>query len=446
MQNFLVFLFLFLIVSCAPITESDWPDLPPLVGTWDDVVTFGGSEEDTAHNVISTNDGGFAVIGNTQSTNGDFSVKERVGSDFFVMKFNSASTLEWIKTYGGSGDDRGYDIVELNTGGYALIGYSKSNDGDASLNQGQHDNWLLRIDAQGTLLWERSFGFLGHDHAYNILATQDGGLFFNGFLDVTASNGAGQDGKQMHFNQRHGVGEFWCHKVDENGNLVWRRYFGGTSNDRSYDAIETKEGDFVLVGASESHDVDIGDPRGSYDAWVVKLNASGDLIWEHSFGGSEYDGAQAIIENRNGDYVILGQTYSNDGDIEKAKGSSDIFLAFFSKDGVLKSSKVIGSEGFEKANALLERPDGTLVLAGHQATNNLNGDASFLANNIYLVHTLANGSVINTYNLDGNGLDLPFAINERKGGKIQVVGSTESDVGDFPVSKGGKDIFIAIWH
>jgi hypothetical protein len=250
----------------------------------------------------------------------------------------------------------------------------------------------------------------------------------------------------MHFNQRHGVGEFWCHKVDKNGNLVWRRYFGGTSNDRSYDAIETKEGDFVLVGASESQDVDISDPRGSYDAWIVKLDASGDLIWEHSFGGSNYDGAQAIIENRNGDYVILGQTYSSDGDIEKAMGSSDIFLAFFSKEGILKSSKTIGSEGFEKANTLLERPDGTLVLVGHQASNKLNVEDSFLANNVHLVHTLANGSVINTYSLDGNGLDLAFAINEREDGKIQVVGSTESDAGDFPISRGGKDIFLAIWH
>ena len=156
-------------------------------------------------------------------------------------------------------------------------------------------------------------------------------IFFNGFLDVTASKGAGQDGKQFHYNQRHGVGEFWCHKIDQNGNLVWRRYFGGTSNDRSYDAIETTEGDFVLVGASESQDVDISDPRGSYDAWIVKLNAGGDLIWERSFGGSEYDGAQSILENRNGDYVVMGQTYSEDEDIKNAKGSSDIFLAFYSK-------------------------------------------------------------------------------------------------------------------
>jgi hypothetical protein len=298
----------------------------------------------------------------------------------------------------------------------------------------------------GTLLWEKSFGFLGHDHAYNIIATEDGGLFFNGFLDVTASKGAGQDGKQFHYNQRHGVGEFWCHKIDQNGNLVWRRYFGGTSNDRSYDAIETTEGDFVLVGASESQDVDISDPRGSYDAWIVKLNAGGDLIWERSFGGSEYDGAQSILENRNGDYVVMGQTYSEDEDIKNAKGSSDIFLAFYSKEGVLKSTTNIGNEVFETARALFERADGTLVLLGHQAPLGMSSQESFLTNNLFLVHTLSNGSVINTYTLKGNGLDIPYGIREDKTGKIYVVGSTESSAGNFPNSRGGKDIFVTKWY
>jgi len=201
MKYTILFLY-FLIVSCSPTTESDWPNIPPVVGKWDAVVTFGGSEEDIAHSIISTTDGGFAIIGNTQSIDGDFSEKKRAGSDIFVMKFDLNASLEWTHTYGGSEDDRGFDIVELSTGGFALIGYSKSEDGDASLNQGQHDNWVLRIDAMGTLLWEKSFGFLGHDHAYNIIATEDGGLFFNGFLDVTASKGAGQDGKQFHYNQK----------------------------------------------------------------------------------------------------------------------------------------------------------------------------------------------------------------------------------------------------
>ena len=298
-----------IIISCAPNSESDWPNLPDIKGEWESVVTYGGSLEDVAHGVITTSDGGFAVVGNTKSTDGIFSAKTRIGSDLFVMKFSADVEIQWIHTYGGSDDDRGYDIVELGNG-YAIIGYSKSFDGDASLNKGQHDNWLLRIDTGGNLLWEKSFGFLGHDHAYNIISTQDGGLFFNGFLDITASDGDGMDGKKSNKGQKHGAGEFWCHKLDGNGILQWRRYFGGTSNDRSYDSIETLEGDFVLVGSSESQDVDVSDPQGSYDAWIVKINSHGDFLWELSIGGSAYDIANAVIENRKGDYVVLGQSFS----------------------------------------------------------------------------------------------------------------------------------------
>ena len=199
--------------------------MPSVSNTWESIQTFGGSKEDVANAVIITSDGGFAIVGNTQSNDGDFSNKVRTGSDIFLMKFNDEAKLQWIKTYGGSGDDRGHGLVELADEGFALIGYSKSSDGDASINKGQHDNWVLRTDSKGNLLWEKSFGFLGHDHAYNIIATSDGGLFFNGFLDVTASNGQGQNKKEVHFSARHGVGEFWVHKIDLEGNIEWRRYF-----------------------------------------------------------------------------------------------------------------------------------------------------------------------------------------------------------------------------
>ena len=191
-----------------------------------EVLVFGGSNEDIAHGVIQTIDGGFAVIGNTKSNDGDFQFKTSEDSDIFVLKYDAANQLVWAKTYGGTGDDRGYDLVELKQGGYALIGYSSSSDGDASRNEGMHDHWVIRTDEMGTIVWEKSFGFAGHDHAYNIIQTPDGGLFFNGFLDVTASGGAGQDGKAFSFN-RHGVGEFWAQKIDADGNLLWRNYYGG---------------------------------------------------------------------------------------------------------------------------------------------------------------------------------------------------------------------------
>jgi len=437
---------LFFFIACSPVSETNWSFLPAVENRWDTVKTYGGSAEDIAHAIISTNDGGFAIVGNTQSTDGDFSEKIRVGSDLFLMKFTEMGTLEWTRTYGGSEDDRGHDLVQLPDGGFAVVGYSKSSDGDASVNKGQHDNWVFRTDASGTLLWEKSFGFLGHDHAYNIITTSDGGLFFNGFLDVTASNGLGQDKKEAHFSARHGVGEFWAHKVDLNGNLEWRKYFGGTSNDISYDAIETQNGDFVLVGSSESQDVDILNPRGSYDIWVIKIDAKGNLLWEKSIGGSGYDKGNAVIETPNGSYLVVGQSFSNDGDIKAAAGSSDIVLATLSATGQLQALKTFGGAGFETALTLEQRTDGTLIIIGNKSPQrNISTDV-ILDNDVALYYTLPNGSLINTTSLAGPGLDEGNDLILTREGKVIVVGSTESNAGDFAYTRGEKDIFVAFWH
>ena len=446
MRFSIMFCLFFIAVACSTLSETNWSFLPPIENRWESVKTFGGSAEDIAHAIITTQDGGFAVVGNTQSTDGDFSSKADLGSDLFLMKFNDFGDLEWVQTYGGSGDDRGHGLVQLTDGGYALVGYSKSDDGDASVNKGQHDNWVIRTDTEGNILWEKSFGFLGHDHAYNIIATSDGGLFFNGFLDVTASNGLGQNKKEAHFSTVHGVGEFWVHKIDLNGNLQWRNFYGGTSNDRSYDSIETKTGDFVIVGASESQDVDIKDPRGSYDIWVIKIDARGNLLWEQSNGGSGYDKGEALVETADGDYLILGQTYSHDGDIQDTAGSSDIVLTKLDSSGTIKEVRTLGGSGFDTAKALVQRPDQSLLLVGH--SNNVGSSIDDLpaGNDVSLYYTLPNGSLIESAKLTGSGLDEGNDLVITTKGKVIVVGSTESSSEDFSNPKGGKDIFVAFWH
>jgi len=169
--------------------------------------------------------------------------------------------------------------------------------------------------------------------------------------------------------KKHGVGEFWCHKLDSEGNLQWRRYFGGTSNDRSYDAIETQDGDFVVVGSSESQDVDISNPKGGYDIWVVKIDSNGNLLWERSLGGSEYDIGNAIIETYNGDFLIAGQTFSQDKDVTNPLGGSDGILIWLSSVGELIRSKNMGGSGFDTLNDIIQRPDGTLLAVGHSSSS-----------------------------------------------------------------------------
>ena len=433
-----------LLIGCSSTTEMDSETLIPISGNWDLVNTYGGSEEDIAHGITATADGGYILVGNSKSTDGIFSNKNRAGSDIFLIKFNALNEVEWTSTYGGSEDDRGHDVVQLADGGFAVVGYSQSSDGDTSRNEGQHDNWVFKTDAQGNLIWEKSFGFLGHDHAYSIISTSDGGLFFNGFLDVTASNGAGQDGK-VQLTKKHGVGEFWCHKLDADGNLQWRRYFGGTSNDRSYDAIETKEGDFVLVGSSESQDVDITNPKGEYDIWVVKINAKGNLLWQRSVGGSGYDIGTALIEANDGDLLITGQSYSLDKDITNPLGSSDGILVRMSAEGVLKKVQNYGSKEFDSVKDIIQRADGTIVMVGYSGSGEIETGGT-LDNDVLLYFTCVECTLVIISKIDGDGLDIPEKIAITTKGQVILVGSTNSTTAPYSNPAGEKDLFVAIWN
>ena len=324
-----IFYLIFLIYSCSPdFSEIIFSDLTFLENSIKVIEIIGGSEEDIVKKVVATNDGGFVLVGNTKSIDGYFEIKDRIGNDVFLIKYDLEGQIEWINTYGGSDDDVGNDVIETEDGQFYLIGYSKSSNGDASINKGQHDNWLIKIDSKGKLIWEKSYGFAGHDHAYNIIKTNDGGLFFNGFIDVTASQGEGGF-------LRHGVGEFWCHKVDMNGEIIWRRYFGGSNNDRSYDAVETSDGGFILVGTSESQDVEKTISFGSYDIWVIKISSSGNLIWEKSYGGSAIDEGVKIIKSQDDNYMIIGNTNSKIIEGVNTIGNNDFLMIKINSSGTV---------------------------------------------------------------------------------------------------------------
>ena len=308
-----------LIIGCA---NND--DETRFLGEIAWIKTFGGSEEDIAIAVIEANDGDYVILGTTASTDGDITDKTLAENDFWLLKINDEGNIIWSKTYGGTDDDVAQSVIQTTDGGYVIAGYSKSSDGDASNNEGFHDNWILKLDAEGNIQWENSFGFAGHDHAYDVLQTTDGGYFLSGFMDITASGGEGNFGKPAE--ALHGVGEFWGIKTDASGNMQWSRYFGGTNNDRAYSVVQANDGGFVLTGFSESDDFNITDSRGSYDFWVIKITATGELVWERSFGGSEIEESYSISLTADNNYIIAGHTYSTDKDVTENYGNSDLWV------------------------------------------------------------------------------------------------------------------------
>lgn len=409
-------------------------------GEIDWIKTFGGSGEDDALSVVEAEDGNYLVFGYTQSVDGDITDKTASDSDFWVLKLSAEGFIIWSKTYGGTGDDRGQKIAKTDDGGYVLVGYSRSTDGDVSENAGLQDYWIVKIDAAGSIQWEKTFGFPGIDRAFSVVQTNDSGYFITGFLDVSASGGEGNDNRSNF--QKHGVGEFWGIKLDATGEKEWRRYFGGTDNDRSYDAIQTEDQGFLMIGSSESDDYDITSSNGSYDFWVVKVNAEGTKVWEKSYGGSEIDVGYAIATTGNGKYVIIGDSRSNDGDISEAKGNADLWMIQIDGNGNLIWEKSLGGTEFDTGRGIHKMEDGGFIITGNSRSNNGDVNENKGQSDIWTILIDSNGDVIWKSTAGGSAAEFAVGCIETKDEKIIVAGSSESNDIDVPNNRGGKDVIL----
>ena len=437
MRKIVVILGLALCFACA--NDDDNTQIG-LNGEAEWIKTFGGSNEDIAYSVIETQDGNIGILGYTNSTDGDLSNKTLNVNDYWFLKLDQEGNILLNKTYGGSGDDRGQKIIQTSDGGYAIVGYSMSSDGDGSNNEGFHDNWILKLDNSGNILWEKSYGFSGHDHAYGLIATSEGGFFMTGFLDVTASGGEGNDTASRTTN-RHGVGEFWCHKLDANGDLQWRRYFGGSNNDRSFSVVQANDGGYVIAGFSESMDFDITSNQGSYDYWVIKLDVDGNLVWQKTLGGSGIDQSRSIVATNDNGYIIAGNSFSSDGDVTDNKGGSDFWLTKLDDDGNIVWKKNYGGSDFDFASSIRKGQTGYIV-SGYSKSSDRDLSNNKGDNDFWVIKIDESGNLLWQKNFGGSGLDLAHDAIEMADESIVLVGDTQSSDGDIIENKGLKDALV----
>ena len=401
--------------------------------------TVGGSNEEYVRAVQSSKDGGFFVIGYTKSNDGEVVNKVGLEEDIWLTKFTSDGNLIWSKTYGGSLDDFGYSVIENTDGTLAIAGYSKSNDGDVPNNLGMHDFFIFKTDASGNILWKKSYGFASHDHAHKIINTSDGGFFVVGYADYSGFN-------RSSFEVQHGVGEYYGLKLDANGEKQWDCYFGGTQNDRVFDVVEANTGGYVMVGYSESNDFDVEDNHGSYDYWVVKINALGNLIWKKSYGGSDLDQAYGIAKGNNNTYLITGTAASVDGDITSNKGENDVWVIAIDDNGTKLWDKSYGGSQSEVANAIKVLSNGNFLLSGF--TTSSDGDITHNKgmNDFWVFTITPSGKVLWQQTFGGSNIDFAYDATEILDKGIIIVGETQSNDLDVPENKGINDMLVVKVH
>jgi len=426
---------LVLVISCS---KDDEPKNDPISVETEilaEVSTFGGSKNESGQRVVSTTDGGYAILGFTQSMDGDITDKQDNSYDYWVLKFNAESELEWQKTYGGSGGDKGFGIIQTQDGGYALIGSSFSNDQDVSQNNGAEDFWVVKLDALGVLSWEQSYGYSGVDSGLSIIQTKDGGYFISGVLDVTASGGEGNSKGVL-----HAGGDYWGLKLSAAGVIEWSKYYGGFFTDTPYSVVQTDDNGFILVGSSDSVDTDISNNIGDYDFWVVKISEFGNLEWEKSFGGTEIDEARAIIKTPDGNYVIAGDTRSFNTDVSSSNGLADVWIIKITPNGTLLWENTIGGSSFDVARDITIAQDGGFLLAGSSRSSNGDITRNNGQNDALVVKVNSQGQLEWQKTIGGNNIDFAYSVAELNNKTIIVVGESSSSDQDITENKGFTDL------
>jgi hypothetical protein len=402
------------------------------------IKTFGGTKNESAQAVTKTTDGGFAVLGYTQSIDGDITDKLVEGFDYWILKFNANQELQWSKTYGGSGDDRGHDIIQTIDGGFAIIGSSQSSDEDVTINAGSQDYWIAKLDASGTLIWQKSFGYSGLDNGISVIQSTDGGFLLIGVLDVTASGGEGNSRST----QRHAGGDYWTIKLDANGEKQWSKFYGGSFTDTPYDCIQTEDNGFIIVGSSDSNDVDISGNKGGYDFWLIKISNTGTLLWEKSFGGTEIDEARAITTSGDGNYIIVGDTRSNDIDISKNNGAADLWVIKISPLGDLIWEKTFGGSNFDVGRSIKKTRDNGFLISGSSRSANGDLTANQGQNDAWVLEVDNNGILQWQKTLGGSDIDFAYDALQLNDGKFVVVGESNSADHDITENKGFSDLLL----
>lgn len=426
----------FSVVACSSDNEIA-PTNPDVPST--SVTTLGGSKNESGQSIIKTTDGGYAILGFTQSADGDISDKINESYDFWVLKYDTNHILQWSKTYGGTGNDRGEKIVQTPDGGYAVLGYSDSNDGDVATNAGAQDYWLAKLDSSGNLIWQQSYGYAGADRGTSILVTTDGGFFITGILDVSASGGAGNT---RNVSSRHAGGDYWALKLDNQGMIEWSKYYGGSFTDSPFDAIQTTDGDYIIVGSSDSDDVDITNNIGQYDFWVLKISSSGAIIWEKNFGGTQIDEARGIIDSGDGNYLIIGDTRSEDIQISNNLGAADLWLIKITPLGELIWEKTLGGSNFDAGRSITKASDNGFILSGNSRSVDGNLTNNKGQNDGWLLKVDSNGSIIKQKSVGGLAIDFCNSAIELDDKTIIGVGESSSTDGDILENKGFTDLLI----
>jgi len=248
--------------------------------------TYGGIYTDSGCSVQQTSDKGYIIAGFTNSFGaGNY--------DVYLIKTNASGVTLWTRTYGGTGDDKGYSVQQTPDGGYIIAGYTNS------LGAGNYDVYLIKTNISGDTLWTRTYGGMYDDEGYSVQQIWDaayGGYIVAGY---TYSFGPGTPD----------YSNVYLVKTNDLGDTIWTRIYGGMYDDEGYSVQQTTDGGYIIAGSNSNDNGDV---------YLIKTNAFGDTLWTRSIGYYNlmaFDEGYSVQQTSDSGYIIVGSTVYSSEDV-----------------------------------------------------------------------------------------------------------------------------------
>ncbi len=426
MRTFLVFVFTGIIVlgSSGYIAAQ----APPI--QWQR--SLGGSMGDDAKSIHQMADGGHIIAGYSSSLDGNVLDVHGTQLDYWIVKTDASGSIQWQKALGGTSSELGVSIAATYDNGYIVTGYSFSADGDVTGNHGNCDYWVVKLDDTGAIQWQRSLGGSNIDISVSIRQTYDSGYIavgrsFSNDGDVTGA---------------HDSAECWIVKLSATGATQWQKCLGGSRGDGAYDVQQTLDTGFVVACVSSSVNGDVTGNHGDYDAWIVKLSATGVLLWQQSLGGTGTDYAAAIIQTRDTGYVVAGSSNSANGDVTLNHGGFDYWIIKLSSSGAIQWQKSFGGSADEYAYSVKSTFDGGYVVAGTTFSGNDDVWGTYGFSDMWIVKLSSSGELDWQRSLGGSSYDNAACIEQTADSGYIVAGSSMSDDICVTGNHGSNDYWI----
>jgi hypothetical protein len=359
-------------------------------------LTFGGQKEDIGYDILQCSDGGYILCGSTKSFgNGNL--------DIYVLKLNGLGHVEWMKTYGWEHDDLVRSVVEIN-GDFLILG-------DAwDFGYSRLDMYLIKIDAMGNKLWDKQYGTNSKDTGYDILVLDDGTIALLGYS-----------------RKADPAGDIFIVKVDNEGNEIWRNNYGTTYDDYGIEIIQNTEGNLLIIGTEGGFYDDVYSTyfnRHDADISLLCIDTDGNELWNKVYGGEGHDFGYSVLQDDDGIY-ICGSTQS------EGNGSFDMTLIKTDISGNKEWSKTYGGSEYEYGISMAENTEQDLYIFGTTKSFGKNHSADY-----YLLKTDKHGTEIWNLTVGGDLIDIGFKVCATADSGAIVIGKSNS------FGNGYFDVFV----